>query len=65
MKKQPDFRITDRVRRPPICPVMTGRRHGTIDGHDRWGRPVVIWDDGVVEPVDADEIESVPPDEDP
>lgn len=62
---RPDFRITDRVRRPPLCPIITGRRHGTVDGYDRWERVIVRWDDGVVEPLDLelDPIEHVPPED--
>lgn len=62
---KPEFRITDRVRRPPICPVITGRRHGTVEAYDRWGHPVVRWDDGVVDPIDleSDPIEHVPPED--
>ncbi len=59
-----DLRITDRVRRPPIAPIITGKRHGTVDGYDRWARVVVRWDDGTVEPIDdGDALEHVPPED--
>lgn len=63
---KPEFRITDRVRRPPLGLIdKLGRRHGTVEAYDRWGRPVVRWDDGVVDPIDLenDPIEHVPPED--